>query len=106
MIKKFNSFNENNYSHVGGIVNPSREEQNKYLSFVTEDGKKLLDLIQDSYPSLLKYYAREVGQFSFTKNELEQQLPAVLSWMEENVGWGLVCSEGSFILYEMADGWG
>ncbi len=82
MIKKFNSFNENQ-------------------SFVTEDGKNLVERVKDSYPSLLRHYAREMGQFSFTKNELEQQLPAVLSWMEENVGWGLIYSEESFILYEV-----
>jgi hypothetical protein len=81
MIKKFDSFNENNED-----------------DFITDEGSKVIEAIKQSFPNLMKYYSSHMGNFVFTKEALTKELSSVLGWMELGTKWSIIYEDGSFIL--------
>ncbi len=80
MIKKFDSFNENQ------------------SDYITSEGSKILDSIKKSFPSLMEYYSTEMGIFTFTKEEVRKEIDNITEWIDSHEMWGLISEEGSFFL--------
>lgn len=85
-----------------GIQGLGKRDSRKYkrlnLAKTLIDMNESIDIITKYYPELMSYYSPNMGNFVFTKEELDINFPVVIKSLESNSNWALICENGSFIL--------